>query len=84
MGKGVIVVTKGRIYQYPNKIKELLILNSELRNEFSDIAKQLKINKSKFVQEMYRQVILNYQTGTLTEADRNITITIKRSSICKG
>jgi hypothetical protein len=80
----VTVVTNGRIYHYPFKVKELLMINRELRDDFSKVAKELKINKSKLIQEVYKQFIIGFNTGTLKVGDRNTPIVIKRSAICKG
>jgi hypothetical protein len=80
----VTVVTNGRIYHYPFKVKELVMINRELRDDFSKVAKELKINKSKLIQEVYKQFIIGFNTGTLKVGDRNTPIVIKRSAICKG
>ena len=79
----VSVVTKGRIYEYPGKVKELLLINTELRNDFNKIAKELNISKSKLVQEIYKRIIIDYRTGILKKPDRNITVAIKRRLVSK-
>jgi len=77
------VVSNGRIYQYPDKCKEFLLINKHIKDEFSRVAKELGINKSKLIQAIYKNIIVEYRTGLLKSTDRNITISVLRSPICK-
>lgn len=80
----VVVVSRGRIYHYPFKVKELVLISKEIRDEFNKVAKEMKISKTKLINEVYKQFIVGYRTGNLEKTNRNIPIIIQRGSIRKG
>ena len=79
----VKVLSKGRYYEYPNKVVEGCLIDKKIKEDFNQFVKDRKISKSKLLEEFYKTILVRFRDGSLNSSEGYVTINILRSPICK-
>lgn len=74
------MVKRGK-WDYPNDVGEFVKINKDIRKEFTDISKKLKINKCKLIEEFYKTIIMRYRDQSLICSQGYLTINLFREPI---
>jgi regulatory protein YycI of two-component signal transduction system YycFG len=78
----VIVTGKGgKLWNYPTKVQELVLIEKNVKDDFNKICKEKKINKSKLIEEFYRTLILRFKQDTINQSGGYVSMNILREPI---
>lgn len=68
--------SKGDIYVYKNKIREGLIIDKKIREDFTKFCREKKLIKSKIVEKLYKAVNIKFREGSMNQFNGYVTIDI--------
>ena len=69
-------MVKIRKFDYPDLIMETVLINKRIKKDFAKLCKEKKINKSKFIEDIYKTILLRYRSNAL-DVSNYITIQFK-------
>jgi len=65
---------KGKVWDYPHKKHESVLINDRIKTEFSIFCKKHKLNKSKLVEDFYTAILVRMREGSLNSTNKYITM----------
>jgi len=70
----VKIISRGKEYTYENKTMETVFIDKKIKEDFAKFCKEHKIVKSRLIEELYKQALLKFRTGSLNNTQGYITI----------
>ena len=67
---------KKKVYDYPADCGEYIKINKKVKEDFSELCKKRKINKSQLIENIYKTILIRFKDGSLNNASGYVTIHI--------
>jgi len=80
----MVKISNGRKeYDYANKKFEIFLISKTLKEDFAALCKELKMNKTRLLEEFYKAILLRFREGSLNHSSAYIALNIMRQPIIR-